>query len=166
MQYWLPASPPEPPKTASASPAPTVRQIPSGSPQPASPAPSKPEPVVKPEPVKPEAIKPEPVKPQPVPGAPVEMPSDALAVPTPPPAAAPEGKQEVRQAEATEGPPAVALVDLNTATLAELNALKGAGNIGRAIIAKRPYAQVGDLLTKRVVSRSLYTRIKEQVTVR
>jgi len=94
------------------------------------------------------------------------VPSDALAFPAPPPSAAPEGREEVTEAETTEGPPAVALVDLNTASVADLNRLRGGGSIGRAIVAKRPYTQVGDLLTKRVLSRSVYERIREQVTVR
>jgi DNA uptake protein ComE-like DNA-binding protein len=96
----------------------------------------------------------------------VVLPNDAPAVPTPPPAAAPLGRSEVAEAETTEGPPALALVDLNTAPVVDLNRLRGGGNIGRAIVAKRPYAQVSDLLTKRVLSRAIYDRIKEQVTVR
>ena len=38
--------------------------------------------------------------------------------------------------------------------------------IGRAIVQKRPYASVGELLSKRVLSRAVYERIKDQVTVR
>ncbi len=59
-----------------------------------------------------------------------------------------------------------ALVDLNTASFAQLNSLKGAGAMGRAIIRGRPYASVEDLVTKRIVRRNVYERIKEQVTVR
>ena len=58
------------------------------------------------------------------------------------------------------------MVDLNTASVAELNRLRGGGAIGRAIIAKRPYALVDQLLSKRVLSRTVYERIKDQVTVR
>lgn len=94
------------------------------------------------------------------------MPSDSLAFPAPPSSAAPQGRAEVTEAEATEGPPAIDLVDLNKASVAELNGLRGGGAIGRAIIAKRPYTQVTDLLSKRVLSRAVYERIKEQVTVR
>jgi DNA uptake protein ComE-like DNA-binding protein len=96
----------------------------------------------------------------------VEFPVDAAAVPTPPASAAPQGEAEVAEAQTTEGPAALALVDLNTASVADLNHLRGGGNIGRAITAKRPYAAVGDLLTKRVLSRSTFERIREQVTVR
>jgi DNA uptake protein ComE-like DNA-binding protein len=57
-------------------------------------------------------------------------------------------------------------VDLNTASLAQLNALRGAGGLGRAIIRGRPYASPEDLARKRVVRRPIYERIKDQVAVR
>jgi hypothetical protein len=56
------------------------------------------------------------------------------------------------------------LVDLNTASVEDLNALRGAGRIGRAIVRGRPYASVEDLVKKRVLSRSVYVRVKDQVT--
>ena len=58
------------------------------------------------------------------------------------------------------------MVDLNTASIADLNRLRGGGAIGRAIVTKRPYASVDQLLSKRVLSRGVYERIKDQVTVR
>jgi DNA uptake protein ComE-like DNA-binding protein len=62
--------------------------------------------------------------------------------------------------------PSVDLVDLNTASLEELNALRGGGLIGRAIIRRRPYTSVEDLLVKQVLSRATYKRIANQITVR
>jgi DNA uptake protein ComE-like DNA-binding protein len=62
--------------------------------------------------------------------------------------------------------PSAGLVDLNTASLEQLNALQGGGLIGRAIIRRRPYTSVEDLLVKQVLSRSTYKRIADQVTVR
>ena len=56
--------------------------------------------------------------------------------------------------------------DLNSATLAELNGLQGGGAIGKAIIRGRPYTSVDQLLSKRVLSKGTYQRIKDQVTVR
>lgn len=159
VQYWIPASPQPPAKTAVATSAPApseppVRRIPSAAP---------PDTVIAAPTPPPAPPKPQPA---PAPAPPPQVPSDALAFPAPPPSAAPEGREEVTEAETTEGPPAVALVDLNTASVADLNRLRGGGSIGRAIVAKRPYTQVGDLLTKRVLSRSVYERIREQVTVR
>jgi DNA uptake protein ComE-like DNA-binding protein len=56
------------------------------------------------------------------------------------------------------------LVDINTATLEKLNGLEGAGRIGRAIIRRRPYATPEDLLKKRVLNRTTFSRIKDQIT--
>lgn len=65
-----------------------------------------------------------------------------------------------------EAQPSDNLIDLNTASLEELNSLEGAGRIGRAIIRGRPYASVEELATKKVIRRSVLERIKDQVTVR
>ena len=100
------------------------------------------------------------------------MPADALAVPPDGPAPATQpapdatGQAEVDRAEDSAGPRALAVLDLNTATVADLNHLRGGGAIGRAIVAKRPYTSVDQLLSKRVLSRPVYERIKDQVTVR
>jgi DNA uptake protein ComE-like DNA-binding protein len=58
------------------------------------------------------------------------------------------------------------LVDLNTASAAQLNSLRDAGPLGRAIIKGRPYAAVEDLVKRKVVRRSVFEKIKDQVTVR
>ncbi|WP_337251968.1 helix-hairpin-helix domain-containing protein [Methylobacterium sp. NMS12] len=103
------------------------------------------------------------------------MPSDATAFPAEPlpreaqpepPAQEAAGQAEVERAEDSAGPRALAVVDLNTASVADLNRLRGGGAIGRAIVAKRPYTSVEQLLSKRVLSRSVYEKIKDQVTVR
>ncbi|MER2264502.1 helix-hairpin-helix domain-containing protein [Methylobacterium oxalidis] len=56
-------------------------------------------------------------------------------------------------------------IDLNTASVEELNAL-GAGMIGRRIIAFRPYASPEDLVIRRVLKRGDYEIIKAAVAVR
>jgi DNA uptake protein ComE-like DNA-binding protein len=61
--------------------------------------------------------------------------------------------------------PAPTLVDLNKASVEQLNNLKGAGSLGRAIVRGRPYKSVEDLVKKRVVRRTAFERIKDQVTV-
>lgn len=185
VQYLMPSSPPAPARspvqaTQAAPSEPKIRKI-APAPPPQAPMPS---PVAQnavpvlpgpsePAQTEPASKTPAPLAaaPQPAPTAqptpaPVQVPSDTLAFPDPPLSAASQGEAEVANAEKTEGPPAIALIDLNTASAAELNRLRGGGNIGRAIIAKRPYAQVSDLLTKRVLSRAVYERIREQVTVR
>ncbi len=53
-------------------------------------------------------------------------------------------------------------VDLNTASLDELNGL-GGGMVGRAIIAGRPYRSPEDLLAKRVLNKTTFARIRDQL---
>jgi DNA uptake protein ComE-like DNA-binding protein len=63
------------------------------------------------------------------------------------------------------GGSAEAPVDLNKGSVEELNKLNGAGSLGRAIVRGRPYKSVEDLVKKRVVRRTAFERIKDQVTV-
>lgn len=134
---------------------------------------------------------PEPVSPAPEPADPGKQaaaePRQVAGTPEPPPLPqtapdssvgteiataglpAQEPSESIQPAPATtenSDPRAVELVDLNTATLAELNGLRGGGAIGRAILQRRPYASIDQLLSKRVLSRSVYQRIKDQITVR
>lgn len=150
-------------------PGPRAPVVPAATP-PAAPAPRPPEPSppaaepparaaeaeAGPAPSRPPAIPPPPVAEAPPPAPPAFPPPvfspPAATLPPEPPAEAPRA-------------PAGA-VDLNTASLAELNGLRGGGLIGKAIIAGRPYAAPQDLLSKRVLSRAVFERIKDQVTVR
>lgn len=60
----------------------------------------------------------------------------------------------------------ISLLDLNTATVSDLNALPGIGATrAAATIAARPYGSVNDLLTKGVVTQSIFDRIKGSITV-
>ena len=61
--------------------------------------------------------------------------------------------------------PRPGVVDLNRASLEELNSL-GAGLIGRRIIYRRPFASPEDLLGRRVLNSRDYARIRDRVTVR
>jgi DNA uptake protein ComE-like DNA-binding protein len=94
--------------------------------------------------------------------APTVEQSPAQALPSEP--AVPTGPSRTDEARAAEIDTVNGPVDLNSASLEQLNAL-GAGRIGRAIIGGRPYRTAEDLLTKRVLRRSVYERIKGQVTV-
>jgi len=57
------------------------------------------------------------------------------------------------------------LIDLNTASFEQLNTMPNAGPIGRAIIRGRPYASVEELVTRKILRRSVYEKVKDQVTV-
>lgn len=56
-------------------------------------------------------------------------------------------------------------VDLNTASVEQLNAL-GAGMIGRRIVEFRPYTSPDELLTRRVLKRADYDTIRNAITAR
>ncbi|MBB2963965.1 helix-hairpin-helix domain-containing protein [Methylobacterium sp. R2-1] len=161
QSVWLHG--PEPGSTA-----PAAATTPSGQPTRPAPVPPPPEPVrvVRPvepakeqmrEPTRPVAEAPPPPAPLPADPAPALPPAAQTATSAPPDPAV--------EAEENAPPAAVAVVDLNTASLADLNGLKGGGAIGRAIIQHRPYTSVDQLLSKRVLNRATYQRIKDQVTV-
>jgi DNA uptake protein ComE-like DNA-binding protein len=55
------------------------------------------------------------------------------------------------------------LLDINTASADALNRI--GERFGKAIIAGRPYRSVGELVSKRVLKRSTFSRIKDRITV-
>lgn len=58
------------------------------------------------------------------------------------------------------------LINLNTATTAQLESLDGIGQARAAdIIAGRPYLEAEELVTKKILSEGVYQKIAEQVTV-
>lgn len=58
------------------------------------------------------------------------------------------------------------VINLNTASQSELESLTGIGPVTAAkIINARPYATVGELLSKKVVSKSVYEKIKAEVGI-
>lgn len=59
---------------------------------------------------------------------------------------------------------AVGAVDLNSASVEQLNGLN-AGMIGRAIVKGRPYGAPEDLLGRRILSRASFDKIKGRIAV-
>jgi hypothetical protein len=115
------------------------------------------------------AIPADPVQnaPAPVRPPPVAVPLATKAAPPTPKIAEPTVVASVTQASPADPRKTTDdLVDLNTASVDELNALRGAGRIGRAIVRGRPYGSVEDLVKKRVLNRSVFARVKDQVTAR
>jgi competence protein ComEA len=79
----------------------------------------------------------------------------AAAPPEQPPAAAPEP---------AKASPAAELIDINSATLEELITLPGIADVyARKIVASRPYKTKFELVTRRIIPRSTYSKIREMV---
>ena len=53
--------------------------------------------------------------------------------------------------------------NINTASADDLNRL--GGRFAKAIIRRRPYGSVDELVSKRVLTRSTFSQIKDQITV-
>ncbi len=57
------------------------------------------------------------------------------------------------------------LININTATSAELDTLPGIGPVtADKIIASRPYSSLNDLLSKKAVSSSVFEKIKDKIS--
>lgn len=58
------------------------------------------------------------------------------------------------------------IVNINTASKAELDTLPGVGEItAEKIISNRPYQNINELLSKKAVGQSVFNKIKDQITV-
>jgi DNA uptake protein ComE-like DNA-binding protein len=104
----------------------------------------------------------------PSPATPATKPAPAVpapANPTPPTVAAPKtpttGKPEAKGEAKSEK---TALIDLNSATPAELDALPGIGAARAAAIVKgRPYHGKDELVSKKIIPQGVYDGIKDRV---
>jgi len=67
-------------------------------------------------------------------------------------------------AKGTKAAPSVPLLDLNSATRAELEALPAIGTAyAQKIIDGRPYTRKDELVTKKIVPASAYAKFKDKV---
>ncbi|MGB9707457.1 MAG: helix-hairpin-helix domain-containing protein [Microgenomates group bacterium] len=58
------------------------------------------------------------------------------------------------------------LININTATMEELDQLPGIGKVtAQKIIQNRPYATIDELLNKKIVNKSTFEKIKDQITI-
>lgn len=76
------------------------------------------------------------------------------------------GGIEQNEANSVLGYSGGVLVNINTATLNQLDGLWGVGEVrAKAIIDNRPYSSVEELLSKGVLPTNVFERIKEEVSV-
>lgn len=60
--------------------------------------------------------------------------------------------------------PAMELIDINSATEAELKAIPGIGDAySKKIIAGRPFSNKSQLLSKKVIPKPVYDKIKDMI---
>ena len=90
---------------------------------------------------------------------------------TPKPAAPPPAAAKAPAAPAPAAAPAAAprapaadKLDINTASVEQLEALKGVGPVrAKAIVKGRPYKGKDDLVRRKIVPQSVYDEISEQI---
>lgn len=84
------------------------------------------------------------------------------------PAPAPGAAPAARTARAAAKPAAAATgkVDINAAAEPQLQALPGVGPArSKAIVANRPYDELGDLVKKKALSQGVFDKVKDQLAL-
>jgi competence protein ComEA len=82
-------------------------------------------------------------------------------------APSPSPKAPDAMSRSTAAVPNADLVDINTATAAQLKVLPGVtDNDSTKIIQGRPYSEKSQLVSKKVVSEATYDRIKDHIVAR
>lgn len=86
------------------------------------------------------------------------------AKPGAPPAAAPAKPAPAKPAPAAKPAAQVDLIDINSATKEQLDALAGIGEArSEAIIKGRPYKGKDELYQKKIIPKALYDKIKDKI---
>ena len=91
--------------------------------------------------------------------------AQAPAPATPAPATTAPAKPAAAPAKPAATPAAKAdLLDINSASQEQLQALKGVGDVrAKAIIAGRPYKGKDELWQKKIIPKGVYNKIKDQI---
>jgi len=70
----------------------------------------------------------------------------------------------VKSTEATQSATKQELIDINTATEAQLKAIQGIGDAyAKKIITGRPYAKKDQLVSKKILPKGVYDKIKDKI---
>jgi DNA uptake protein ComE-like DNA-binding protein len=91
-----------------------------------------------------------------------------LAAQTPAPSSTPAAPRAAPATAAPSATPAqAALIDINSASKEELDALPGIGAVRSAAIIKgRPYKGKDDLVHKKIIPENIYSGIKDRIIAR
>lgn len=89
-----------------------------------------------------------------------------ISTTTTPVAAAPPTKNTPQAtAPMSEGRRQASQIDINSASVTDLRSLPGVGNArAKKIMAGRPYASVDDLMTRKVLPKSTYDKIRDRIS--
>jgi DNA uptake protein ComE-like DNA-binding protein len=87
-----------------------------------------------------------------------------LAAPIPAQTKTDTTKKAVKSAPAPAAAKSGSLLDLNSASIADLKALPGIGDVySKKIVDGRPYARKDQLVSKNIVPQATYDKIKDMV---
>ncbi|GFO63651.1 ComEA family DNA-binding protein [Geomonas paludis] len=87
--------------------------------------------------------------------------------PTAKPAKAAEAAKPAPAEKAAAAAPKDAVVDINTASEADLKALPGVGDAySKKILAGRPYAKKDQLLSKKILPKATYDKVKDKIVAK
>lgn len=76
------------------------------------------------------------------------------------------GNSTVSGSGAVVGDSTSSQININTASMSELDSLSGVGPVtAQKIIDNRPYTDIQELLNKKVIGNSVFEKIKEKITV-
>jgi competence protein ComEA len=97
----------------------------------------------------------------------IAAPVMAQPAPTTPSTPSPSSTMAPASPKSTAAVPRAELVDINSATAAELKALPGLSDSDAAkIVHARPYMDKSQLISKKVVSEATYDKIKDHVVAK